>query len=450
MDAAPQLGHLAIKGDFHKPAIGPSVLASICEVDSPLTVVPHQRGKSLARRKYQQGYVYQKGRKKSDKWLPNEPAYVRFWRDIPGQAEAKHDFVSLGLCKTRTIAERTAAEKLEQLGINSTQTFIEATSTVTFKRQGEIYLKSLANRKRNPLEQTTIDTRRYALDKWAYPFFGDRLLADVNNRAMKEFVEHISSLSAATVRDYTNIVKGVVASAINEDGEQVFPRTWNEDYIDAPIIKHQKQPSTNREGMAAILQEATGQYRALYALLAGCGPLRAGEALGLEIGKHISEDYRTLYVRQKAKRGVIQPYLKTQNGERDVDLSISLAQMLKDHTGNRTSGLLFCTDTGEQLSQRDILKYSLHPILKNLGHVQGGLNIFRRFRITELKKAECPPALEHFWSGHAQTHVSERYTKLLQQREYRLEWAEKIGLGFELPKHAVGQLGQLIPFRKVG
>ena len=32
----------------------------------------------------------------------------------------------------------------------------------------------------------------------------------------------------------------------------------------------------------------------------GCGPLRAGEALGLEIGKHISEDCRTLYIQRKA------------------------------------------------------------------------------------------------------------------------------------------------------
>jgi hypothetical protein len=43
-------------------------------------------------------------------------------------------------------------------------------------RQGEIWLNSLANRKRNPLEKTTIDTRRYALDKWIYPFFDGRFL----------------------------------------------------------------------------------------------------------------------------------------------------------------------------------------------------------------------------------------------------------------------------------
>jgi integrase len=184
--------------------------------------------------------------------------------------------------------------------------------------------------------------------------------------------------------------------------------------------------------MAAILRDATGQYHVLYALLAGCGPLRAGETFGLEIGKHISEDCRTLYVRQKAKRGEIQPYLKTKNGERDVDLCTSLAAMLRDYIGARTSGLLFCTSTGAQLLQANTLQDSLHPILKKLEHVKGGFNIFRRFRITELKKSDCPEALQHFWSGHAQRHVSERYTKLFRDRDYRLEWAEKIGMGFDL------------------
>jgi len=50
---------------------------------------------------------------------------------------------------------------LERLGINSARTFIEATSTVSFKVQGEICLKSPANRNRNPLERTTIDGMGY-------------------------------------------------------------------------------------------------------------------------------------------------------------------------------------------------------------------------------------------------------------------------------------------------
>jgi integrase len=194
--------------------------------------------------------------------------------------------------------------------------------------------------------------------------------------------------------------------------------------------------------MTKILSRAAGQYRVLYAFLAGCGPLRAGEALGLEIDKHISSDFRTLSIRQKAKSGEIQPYLKTKAGEREVDLCSTLAKMLRDYVGNRRKGLLFHTSTGTQLLQSSTLRDSLHPALQAIEHVKGGFNIFRRFRITHLQKSECPEALRHFWSGHAPKHVSERYTKLREERDFRLEWVERIGLGFDLPT-PIGQLGQL-------
>lgn len=344
------------------------------------------------------------------------------------------------------MAERRAAEKLEQLGINSTQHFIETTSSITFKRQAEQWLRSLSARKRNPLEQTTIDTRRYALDKWLYPFLGTRLLGEVNNRAMKELVEHMApSLSPASIRDYSNIVKGVVSSAIDENGEELFPRKWNEEYIDAPIVKDQHQPSTDRDGINSILAATSGQYRTLYSLLAGCGPLRAGEALGLEIDKHISSDFRTLCIQQKAKRGIIQPFLKTQAGAREVDLCQELANLLREFVGSRKSGLLFSTVTGRQLLQANTLQDSLHPLLKKLELPKGGFNIFRRYRLTHVGKSECPEHLRHFWSGHAQRHVSERYIKLLNDRAFRLEWAERIGMGFKLP---TGQPGLLLVMRK--
>ena len=41
--------------------------------------------------------------------------------------------------------------------------------------------------------------------------------------------------------------------------------------------------------------------------------------------------------------------------------------------------------------------------------------------------------------GHAPRHVSERYIKLATQRDFRLKWAEKIGLGFDLPGPNLGQ-----------
>jgi hypothetical protein len=103
-----------------------------------------------------------------------------------------------------------------------------------------------------------------------------------------------------------------------------------------------------------------------------------------------------LTVAQKAKCGEIQPYLKTKNGIREIDLCSSLAEMLKAFVGLRTSGLLFHTSSGAQLLQSNTLRDSLHPILEEMEHVKGGFNIFRRFHITLLEKSDCPTALKHF------------------------------------------------------
>ena len=94
------------------------------------------------------------------------------------------------------------------------------------------------------------------------------------------------------------------------------------------------------------------------------------------------------------------------------------------------------SSTGAQLLQSNTLQDSLHPILKSMKHVQGRFNIFRRYRLSYIDKSDCPEALRHFWSGHAPRHVSERYTKLMNDRQYRLDWAERLGTGFQIPGSA--------------
>jgi hypothetical protein len=206
------------------------------------------------RRKGQHGSVFQKERRKNDKWLPDKPAYLRFWRDIPGRLDPIREVISLGICRSLTDAQRKADEQLLQLGINSAQRFREATSRTTFQQQAEEWLKLLSMRKRNPLEQTTIDNRRYTLDKWIYPFFGNCTLGEINNRTVKELVEKMAvKLAASSIRDYVNVVKAVVASAIDDNGEELFPRKWNDEFIDAPLVGEQNQPSTTSEGMVNIL-----------------------------------------------------------------------------------------------------------------------------------------------------------------------------------------------------
>jgi hypothetical protein len=51
-----------------------------------------------------------------------------------------------------------------------------------------------------------------------------------------------AGLSAKTIINYTGLVKLVVGSAKSEEGEPLFPRKWDSEFIDLPIVRNQCQP----------------------------------------------------------------------------------------------------------------------------------------------------------------------------------------------------------------
>jgi integrase len=234
------------------------------------------------------------------------------------------------------------------------------------------------------------------------------------------------------VNNVVQVVKMVVASAVNEDGEQVHPRTWNHEFIDLPEVKDQRQPTFTSEAMKTITARSEERERMLYVLLGAAG-MRIGEALGIEIDKHFSDDFSTLLIRQKVWNGRVQSFLKTENGIRDIDLHPSIAKILKKFVGNRNSGFLFCSKSENPLLQSNILRLSLHPILKELKQPKSGAHAFRRFRTTWLRKQNAPEDLIRFWLGHANESVTDGYSKLKEDVMFRKKIAEQVGIGFEFP-----------------
>jgi hypothetical protein len=82
--------------------------------------------------------------------------------------------------------------------------------------------------------------------------------------------------------------------------------------------------------------------------------MRISEALGLEVGKHVSANCSIVRVRQqRSKKGNgIEPYPKTDSGVRDIDLAPSLAALLKDFIDGRKGCFLFESASGLPLSPR--------------------------------------------------------------------------------------------------
>jgi integrase len=360
---------------------------------------------------------------------------VRFWK-YPAGAERIH--ASERICPvsgegylSKGERRRRANEIVAASGVNDTERFIETTSGITFREQMKWFLNHAMNRKRKPVKPATLFSWQNCANKWLNPNLGDIPLAAVNNATVKVLVAKMdeAELSAKTITTYVGLVKLVVASALDKNGGQLFPRKWNHDFIDLPVIGKQRQPVFTAEMVGKILQKADGQDRVLLALLAGTG-LRAGETLGLEL-KHLADDCRTINVEQSCWQGAIQTP-KTPNAYRKVDLTPELAVLLRSFIAGRQSGLLFANKAGRPLSQTNILRRSLHPILKELGAEKAGFHAMRRFRTTWLRKQRAPEDLITFWLGHSERSVTDSYSKLADDVEFRRQVAEKVGTGFEV------------------
>jgi integrase len=185
-------------------------------------------------------------------------------------------------------------------------------------------------------------------------------------------------------------------------------------------------PHFTSEVIAGMLKSSKGYKQMFCALLGGTG-LRAGEAIGLEIDKHISEDFRTLYIRQKVRRTKLELFLKTDAGRRDVDLCPALAALLKAFVGDRASGFLFHNRKGNFLSQTNLLRRGLHPALGKLKQPKAGFHAFRRYRLTWLRKNRAHADLERFWMGHENETVGDGYSKMKEDVAFRLQQAETMG-----------------------
>ena len=65
------------------------------------------------------------------------------------------------------------------------------------------------------------------------PVIGDLPRSEVNNAAVKVLVEKMAGeLGPKSIDNYIQVVKKVVASAVNKEGEEIYPRKWDHEFMD--------------------------------------------------------------------------------------------------------------------------------------------------------------------------------------------------------------------------
>jgi len=370
----------------------------------------------MSRRTGQTGSVFQQNQ---ISWNPAAPAYGRFWLDAP--EGRKRRVISLGNCATRTVARRKLREFIEAEGVNNKDTFIASTTPgMTFREQAKVWMSSLATRRRRPIKPATLFGWQHALDKWVLPTLGDIPLAEVSNAALKKLVEAMAAggLAAKTIVNYSQVPKMVVASVVNDEGEQVYPRTWNHDFVGMPIIDKNKQhrPTVTESEVGEITSHRSFRLGVLFTLLAGTG-LRIGEALAVK-ASDFTDEFRVLHVTRSIWHGREQSP-KTPSAVREVDLAEPLAAVVRVFAEGK-DGYLFATRSGRPLGHRYVNRAA-----------GVGVHAFRRFRIETLRRARVPEDLIGLWLGHAPRTVTDLYAEgLKRDTVWRREWCDKAGLGF--------------------
>jgi integrase len=389
----------------------------------------------MSRRPGQQGSIERRG----------NTYYARFWLDEPGKD--RRTYKRVRICPVDgpgSLNQSQRARRLKDIiaehGANdeaTVQAAIAANLGTTFKEQSETWLKEIRKRKRRPIKERTVATWRGHL-KYLNSKIGDTSIADINNSSMRDFITVMTSeqtkageprFSAKSIENYLQVVKMVVASVKDKKGAELYPVKWDSEYMDVPMIEDQNTPSFTAAEIETIISKAEGQDRLLYAFLAGSG-LRIGEAFALTV-----PDIKgtVIHVRQSAWEGTMTSP-KTENGTREVDLHSSLAQLLAEHIGTRPAGYVFQSDRGTPLRKSNLLRRSLHPILKEMGKAPCGFHAFRRFRVAHLRLQSVPEILLRVWVGHSTEGITDKYALEGVKRNTlsRTMHAQKAGLGFNL------------------
>jgi len=217
----------------------------------------------------------------------------------------------------------------------------------------------------------------------------------------------------------------------SDPADRPYPRRWNHDFAEMPLITNQHRPTFSSEQVSSILTKTTSQAQMLIMLAAATG-LRLGELLGLS-AEDVTDNGSTITVRKQAYRGRVSERLKTTNAHRVVDVHSTVAAHLVAFIGNRT-GLLFPTSTGRPHNHSNVRNRMLYPVLKKMDVVQTGFHGFRRFRATHLRKERAPESLIKAWLGHsAKSSVTDLYDRSQADTKYRKQVAEQVGIGFEIP-----------------
>src|SRR5260370_33398441 len=102
----------------------------------------------------------------------------------------------------------------------------------------------MKNREGKPVDPAKVEVWENALRNGTNPNIGDTPLESIGNLALKNLGATMVKgwLVASAIRSYTNAVKMVVGSAVNQERDALYPRKCNDSLNDRTVDKNPQPP----------------------------------------------------------------------------------------------------------------------------------------------------------------------------------------------------------------
>jgi len=390
-----------------------------------------EQGGTLARRRYQKGRVFLRGKK--------NPVWVGRWREdvIEGGCIRRIERAEVLGSKLDFPTRRLALRELEKRLCVVNDPRYRARPTATFAEFAPRW-ETLVLTQFKPSTQATI---RSHLRKHLIPFFGPWQMREIGPEEVQRFVSSVK-VSGKTAKNLFATIQMLCKSA----------RLWG--YIandpTSGVVLPKRQRVARRffsvEEVQRILASANEPYRTFYWLALETG-MRAGELCGLCV-----EDFDwqrgLVSVRRSVWRGKFQSP-KSENAVRCFALSHRLlahvADCLRRWKPNER-GLVFASRNGTPWDANLLVKRKLYPLLDSLGIERGGLHAFRHTNSTLMDQLSVPLKVRQQRLGHSDpsltlgvyTHVAsgddERFAEQLDEILRPNAPKKENGSGVESPK----------------
>jgi integrase len=302
----------------------------------------------------------------------------------------------------------------------------------TFHSQYLIWIDELKSRAYDPIAPSTL-ANFISCAKTILSVIGPLTpLESFKNAAMRKFVQDVKcwDWSPATLAQHILIIKLIIASATNEEGEKLFPRAWDRRVINAPRVERSKQktPVLTKDDVEKLIRE---QDKTLYAFLAGSG-LRISEAQsvrvnGNELQTSWDQEKSAIFVRNSCFRNKETGRTKTIAGQRMVFLYSELNQALiafVSREKREPGSFLFQSKPGQPIRLSTVRERMAKIIPGAAPHAA------RRFRISWLRKCRVLEEIIRGQVGHADESITDIYS--FQDENTVRAAVEGAGLGFHL------------------